>query len=407
MKVLITAAMAAAMALTLPGLAAGATVTPRPASAASTVEGWGTNDDGALGSGINAVSEATPVKVKIPAGVTVTSIRAGCDDSVALTSAGAVLAWGDNTFGQVGDGTTKTRETPVSVKLPKGTKVSAVRAGCEDTIALTTAGTVLSWGFGKFGELGNGKTGNAHAPVAVHLPKGVKIKSISAGCEHNLALATSGTLYSWGANGFGQLGDGTRKSSHTPVVVKLPAGVKATGVTAGCDFALAFTTRGLYAWGLNNDGQLGAGNQKNHDVPVPVNFIFINPGPGKITSIFAGCNHTIALFSKGAVMAWGADFDGQLGDGGAAMEDLPVPVKLPATAKIKAISAGCDDGYALSATGQIFAWGLATAGELGNGGGTDSPVPVDVQNLPATSPITIGSGPGALHAFAIAQSHHV
>src|SRR5580692_4940315 len=149
MKVLITAATAAAMALTWSGLAASATVTTRPASAASTVEGWGTNDDGALGSGINASSEATPVKVKIPAGDTITSIRAGCDHSVALTSAGTVLAWGDNTFGQVGDGTTKTRRTPVSVKLPKGTEVTAVRAGCEDTIALTKAGTVLSWGFGK------------------------------------------------------------------------------------------------------------------------------------------------------------------------------------------------------------------------------------------------------------------
>ncbi len=105
-------------------------------------------------------------------------------------------------------------------------------------------------------------------------------------------------------------------------------------------------------------------------------------------------------------MAWGADSEGQLGDGGAAMEDLPVLVKLPATTKIKAISAGCDDGYALSTTGQVFAWGLATDGELGNGGGTDSPVPVDVQNLPSTSPIAIGSGPGALHAFAIAQNRH-
>jgi alpha-tubulin suppressor-like RCC1 family protein len=405
MRVLITAATAAALTLTLPGLAAGAAVTPRPASAASTVEGWGTNDDGALGSGINAINEATPVKVKIPAGDTITSIRAGCDDSVALTKNGTLLAWGDNTFGQVGDGTSKTRKTPVSVKLPKGTTVTAVRAGCENMIALTKAGTVLSWGFGKFGELGDGKTSNAHAPVAVHLPRDVKIKSISAGCEHNLALTTSGTLYAWGANGFGQLGDGTRKNRHTPVVVKLPAGAKATGVTAGCDFSFAFTTDGLYAWGLNNSGQLGTGGQKNHDVPAPVNFIFLRPGPGKITSIFAGCNHTIALFSKGAVMAWGADSDGQLGDGGAAMEDLPVPVKLPATIKVKAISAGCDNGYALSTTGKIFAWGLATEGELGNGGGTDSPVPVDVQNLPAISPIAIGGGPGALHAFAIAQNH--
>ena len=162
---------------------------------------------------------------------------------------------------------------------------------------------------------------------------GVTLAQVSAGNTVTCAVGSTGA-YCWGANGSGQLGDGTRKNRHAPVAVKLPAGVKATGVTAGCDFSFAFTTDGLYAWGLNNDGQLGTGNQKNLAAPAPVNFIFLSPGPGRITSIFAGCNHTIALFSKGAVMAWGADADGQLGDGGAAMEDLPVPVKLPGTVKI-------------------------------------------------------------------------
>jgi alpha-tubulin suppressor-like RCC1 family protein len=125
---------------------------PAATSGTVTVRGWGTNDDGALGAGIAALSSAVPITVKVPRGVTVTSVRAGCDDSVALTSAGGVLAWGNNTFGEVGDGTTKKRGTPVSVELPKGTKVTAVRAGCEDNIALTKAGTVLAWGLGLQGE---------------------------------------------------------------------------------------------------------------------------------------------------------------------------------------------------------------------------------------------------------------
>src|SRR5580658_6514506 len=120
MKALIIVATAAAMALALPSLAASAVVTARPAaSAAVSVRGWGTNNDGELGSGSGTTDFLAPVKVKIPAGVTVRSIRAGCDHSVALTTTGALLAWGSNSSGQVGDGSFKRRNTPVSVKLPK------------------------------------------------------------------------------------------------------------------------------------------------------------------------------------------------------------------------------------------------------------------------------------------------
>ena len=408
MKLLFTAATAAAITLVSPVVAASAAGTPRTAVTASayTVRGWGTNDDGSLGSGSGTLDALTPVKVKIPAGVTVTSIRAGCDHSVALTKSGTLLAWGNNTFGQVGDGTFNERTTPVSVKLPKGTKVTAVRAGCEDTIALTKAGTVLSWGIGQAGELGDGKTKNSASPVRVSLPKGTKVKAISAGCAHNLAVTASGKLYAWGANGFGQLGDGTHKTRSKPVLVKLPAGAKATGVSAGCDYTLALTSDGLFAWGLNADGQLGTGNTNNQDVPVLITFLFRGSGPGTITSIFAGCNFTIALFSKGGVLAWGYDGFGELGDGGSATELKPVGVMLPTTIKVKAISAGCDDGYALSTAGQVFAWGAGIDGELGNAGSANSDVPVMVSNLTTIDPTAIGSGPAAFHAFAIALNHH-
>src|ERR1700683_3283919 len=221
MKVLITAATAAAMALTWPGLAAGAGVTSRPAVAKSAVLGWGYNAFNAIGGASSAPNVLTPAPVSVPAGVTVTSVRAGCGHSVALTSTGTLLAWGDNADGQVGDGTTKTpRKTPVSVKLPKGTKVTAVRAGCDDSIALTRTGTILSWGIGLYGELGDGGVKNADAPVQVKLPKGTNVKAISAGCFHNVALTASGTLYAWGRNSSGELGDGTHKNRRNPVAVK-------------------------------------------------------------------------------------------------------------------------------------------------------------------------------------------
>jgi alpha-tubulin suppressor-like RCC1 family protein len=406
MRALIIPAAAVAMALALPSLPASAVVTARPVvSPVLSVRGWGTNDDGELGSGSGATDVLAPVKVKIPASVTVTSIRAGCDHSVALTKTGALLAWGDNAFGQLGDGSFRRRNTPVSVKLPKGTKISAVRAGCEDTIALTKAGAVLAWGMGLGGTLGNGQTRNSATPVQVSLPKGTKVKAISAGCAHNLAVTTSGTLYAWGTNEFGQLGDGTHKNRHKPVLVKLPAGVSATGVTAGCSDSFALTNDGLFGWGVNAHGQLGTGDMKSHDAPVLIVFLFRGAGPGTITSVFAGCDDTYALFSKGGVLAWGSDDHGQLGDGGNSTQVKPVGVMLPTTVKVQAISAGCSNGYALSTAGQVFAWGFGGQGGLGDAGNSDGPVPVAVHNLTTLTVTAIGAGPAANHVFVIGVRH--
>jgi alpha-tubulin suppressor-like RCC1 family protein len=212
-------------------------------------------------------------------------------------------------------------------------------------------------------------------------------------------------VYAWGANGFGQLGDGTHRNRPKPVLVKLPAGVSATSVTAGCDDSFAVTGDGLFAWGVNAHGQLGTGDLKGHDAPFLIVFLFRGAGPGTITSVFAGCDDTYALFSKGGVLAWGSDDHGQLGDGGNSAEAKPVGVMLPATVKVKAISAGCSTGYALSASGQVFAWGLGGQGGLGDAGHNDAAVPVAVHNLSALTVTAIGAGPAANHAFAIGDGH--
>lgn len=151
--------------------------------------------------------------------------------------------------------------------MPKGTKVAAVRAGSEHSIALTSTGTVLSWGLNVYGQLGDGTTKNRDAPVRVKLPSGTKVKAISVGCDDSFALTTTGKLYAWGRNIEGQLGDGTHKNRKNPVAVKLPAGAKVTTVTAGCSHTFALTSNGLFGWGLNNAGQLGSGDMKSTDVP--------------------------------------------------------------------------------------------------------------------------------------------
>jgi alpha-tubulin suppressor-like RCC1 family protein len=392
------AAVLSAASLSFPGLAA---ASGRPAATAPpTVRGWGINGTFSLGNGSTDPNSLTPVKVKLPKGVTVTSVRTGCGFTVALTKTG-LLSWGDNAFGQLGDTTRKVRSAPVHVKLPKNTTVTAVRAGCDHAIALTKTGTVLAWGRNSEHQLGNGGTKNSGQPKSVGFPKGTKIKSVSTGCDHSLAVSTGGKVYAWGANTLGQLGDGTIKPRTKPVAVHLPAGTVATGVSAGCFFSFALTNKGLFGWGDDGSGQLGLDPVTSLPTPTLVVFLFRGAGPGTITQLFAGCNSTVALFSKGAVLAWGDDFFGELGDGGNMATSKPVTVQIPPGEKVHSISVGCADGYAQTSTGHVYAWGAGLSGELGTGGNSNSGTPVQVK-LPVTlNPIAIGVGPAAFRAFAI------
>lgn len=392
-----------------------------PALASVTVRAWGNNSSGQLGKGTTGGHNASPVKVRVPAGTTVKSLRAGCGHSLALTATGGVLAWGAGLRGQLGNGSKATKNTPVKVKLPKGTKVTAIRAGCEHSLALTAAGHVFAWGLNALGELGTGGSRGSLVPVRVKLPKGTVVKAISAGCDHNLALTRAGKVYAWGYNFNGQLGNGGNADRHTPVRVHLPPGVTATLIAAGCNHSFAVGSGGtLYGWGRNDSGQLGNGTRMDSNVPVPINIILgprawpiraalpgsaPHPGPAanpKLISVFAGCNHTLALWSNGTLLSWGDDSFGQLGDGHTGgFSDVPVSVQYPSGDHIKAVSAGCTHSLALTSTGQVLSWGDNDFGELGIGapGNHDRPVPVA---LPSGRTATaLGSGPGAQHSFAI------
>jgi alpha-tubulin suppressor-like RCC1 family protein len=245
---------AAVAALAIPALpAAGAATTPHGGASAGpdvaavttpgTLRGWGFNGDGEIGNGTTNNSDV-PVKVKLPSGTKITEVRQGCDFTVAATSTGSVLTWGDNTFGQLGNGTTGGLSTvPVKVSLPSGIKITHVRAGCHHALALTSTGRVLAWGYNFFGQLGDGLNTDSNVPVFVDMPQGVKVKAITAGQYHNLALASNGTaVFAWGRNEFGQLGNGTRTDSNTPVLVTL-GGVTLTGLTATFGDSLAVTTQ--------------------------------------------------------------------------------------------------------------------------------------------------------------------
>jgi len=230
-----------------------------------TVWAWGFNFDGRLGDG-TSTQRLTPVQVT---GLTdVTAIAGGGGHSLALKSDGTVWAWGRNNDGQLGDGTTTNRFTPVQVTGL--TDVFKIAAGGSHSLALKSDGTVWAWGFNGNGQLGDGTTTNNSTPVQVTGLTGVT--AIAGGFQHSLALKSDSTVWAWGSNDQGQLGDGTTTQRLTPVQVTGLTGVSAiAGV--GSSNSLALKSNGtVWAWGDNNNFQLGDGKQpgQNFDSSVPV-----------------------------------------------------------------------------------------------------------------------------------------
>jgi alpha-tubulin suppressor-like RCC1 family protein len=357
-------------------------------SSTGAVFAWGWNIVGQLGNG-NTNGTDVPVKVKLPGGTRVTGIAAGFAHSLAVTSTGAVLAWGKNYNGDLGNGSTTDSDVPVKVDLPAGTKVTAVAAGGEHNLAVTSTGAVLAWGYNADGQLGNSGTGSSDVPVSVSLPTATKVIAVAAGALDSLAVTSTGAVLAWGYNADGELGDGGTTNSDMPTTVKLPAGTKVTAVAAGGYYGLALTSTGsVFAWGYNADGELGDGGTANSDVPVKVKL----PAGTKVTATAAGGSlegvggdtfgpgHSLALTSTGRVLAWGYNADGELGDGGTANSDVPVKVKLPASTKVTAVAAGELHSLAVTSTGTVLASGGNNFGQLGDGSykGSDVPVKVDL-----------------------------
>jgi len=391
-------------------LAPSAAVLAAPAAPASprSLMAWGDDGEGQLGDGMTGTLAKTPVTVKLPPGTKVASFRAGCDSSVVLTQGGRVLDFGSGAFGQLGNGKKTGSAVPVQARFPVGTKITAVRAGCDYNLALTAAGRVFAWGQnpadGQLTEVANVRPRAAAAaaalPAPVRFPAGTRITAVSAGWRLSLALTARGQVYAWGHNNFGELGTGTTKTSRVPVRVKLPAGVTVTAVAAGQDFAVAQTsTGGLLAWGDNGQGELGTGHMGGiSKVPVRVKL----PGGTKVRGMFAGCSHALVLTGARKVLAWGRNVDGQLGDGTNTSRATPGTVQIPSGTTVTAISAGCFDSLALDSAGDVLAWGGGSNGELGDGKGQDSPLPVQVA-LPPGDTLTIAAGPVAFSGLALVQ----
>jgi len=270
-------------------------------------------------------------------------------------------------------------------------------------------GTLWTWGSNFDGQLGDGST-TAHAqPAQVLLPNtsatdpaNAHWAQVAAGTGHTLALTTDGQLYAWGANNDGQLGLSGFTRRLQPALVPLPAeagGTRWAQVAAGCSHTLALTADGrLYSWGHNVFGQLGDGTIFTRPQAAAV---VLPAGAAAITRIAAGSAHSLALTADGQLYTWGNNAESQLGDGGTMQHSRPVAVALPRKSTATGwaqVAAGASHTLALTTDGQLYGWGCNKAGQLArlNGNCFARPVAID---LPAKAL------PGTWARIAAGQAH--
>jgi alpha-tubulin suppressor-like RCC1 family protein len=389
---------------------------------------------------------------------TVIAIHAGDDTTCALYSSGSVQCCGDNSYGQIGNGTDGEADTPALVSGLSG--VTAV-AGFDNECALLSGGTVECWGENQYGELGNGTVQNhgnspyAGTPTPVPVSGLSGVAALSVGDEVSCALLTNGTVECWGDDSGGQLGNGAygttagpgncdlneggavESCATTPVAVSGLTGV--TAISAGAQHTCALLSNAtVECWGINDYGEIGvpistatspcveigmAPAQTDVCVePVPV------PGLTGVTAISAGVYHTCALLSGGTVKCWGEDFLGTLGNGTMIGAGDPTPVQVCADSTcasplsgVTAISAGYSSTCALLTNGTVVCWGDNSHGELGDGTTTGpemcdgslpcSTTPVAVTGLSGVTAISVGGfyacallAGGAVECWGLANS---
>ena len=329
-------------------------------NADGTVRCWGWNGEGELGLGTmvraNQLTAGDPVS-----GLTgATAISSGALHTCALTGGGQVECWGYGGEGQLGDGTTTNRSSPVAVQGLTG--AIAVSAGANHTCALISGGQVECWGYNDHGGLGDGTTTSRPTPVTVSgLPGATAVKALG---NHTCALIVGGQVMCWGENFYGDLGDGTTVDRPTPVAVLGLAGV--TAIEGPC----ALIRGGqVECWGYNDRGELGDGTTTSRSTPVLV------AGLAGVAAISGRC----ALLGGGSVRCWGENEFGQVGDG--TTINRLTPVTVAGLAEAAGIFAGGAVSCAVLIDASPECWGGNTNGNLGDGTTTDRWTPVPVVGL--------------------------
>ena len=332
-------------------------------SAAGTVSCWG----GTFGTTPQAVAGITRA---IDVGV-------GVDHVCVTTVEGGVQCWGNNDYGQLGNGGTESSAAPVAVT--NVTNAVAVAAGNYHTCAMLATAQVVCWGSNFNSQLSAGADTYARFPVAVTQISGAS--QVSSGTDHNCALTSAG-VYCWGSNEFGQLGNNSIVDSFDPVEA-LPYFAGATQISVGSTHSCALVSPNqVQCWGDNRRGQAGAGDNLNALLPNLVS------GLSTASAISSGGDFNCALLITGSVVCWGDNTYGQLGTLTSLLSALPLPI--PQLIGATQVSVGRSHACALLATGQVQCWGANDRGQLGDGSLNNSASPVTVTGI--TDAVAIDAG---------------
>jgi hypothetical protein len=302
-------------------------------------------------------------------------------DLVLQWAATEVFALGSNDYLQLGNNSTtdSTILTPVATfGTPlAGRTVLAVAAGENHTLALCSDGTLVAWGDNTYGQLGNSTVSASPVPIAVNTTgtalDGKAVVAIACGGNHNLALCSDGTLAAWGDNSTGQLGNGTFNGSGLPVAVTIAgtplSGKTVASIAAGNDYCFALCLDGtLAAWGDDGAGQLGDGSANSEPVPIASDITGAALALRKISSIRAGAGHALAVCSDGMLAAWGDNYEGELGNDSATGSALPVLVDvLSSLGGVAVMSASGGSGFSLALAGAPFLDTASQHYEIGSG----------------------------------------
>lgn len=321
---------------------------------------WGEGAFGKLGTGSDA-PRAVPTAVEGLAEVEVTGMDAGDNHACAVTAVGDVWCWGDNTVGQLGDGSNTSSSVPVKAVRPAGVVFVDVGTGALHTCARTEAGGVYCWGDNSLGQVGNGDASGASSSIPVEVAglAGTAFAELAVGGGHSCARTAAGATWCWGYNELGSAGTGT----FDPIVAvptPVQGGVAFASLGLGYMHSCGVTTGGtVHCWGDNSSGQLGNGGADPSAEPVAVS--------GALTAmgVAGGLFHTCAVASDGRAYCWGANGSGRLGTNNEDPSAVPVEAQ-SGTIRFGAVDLGLEHSCAVGTDNEAYCWGTNVSGELGN-----------------------------------------
>jgi alpha-tubulin suppressor-like RCC1 family protein len=335
-----------------------------------TVRAWGQNTYGQVGDG-TFTTRSNPVSVSGLTGIKM--VAAGAYHSLALASNGTAWSWGGNATGQLGGpyytyGSNQDSPVQVSQSSYVLSNIVYIAGGELSSYAITSDSNLWAWGDNDYGQLGSGYTGGT-LPAATQISGLTNVLSVAAGDNHVLALTSSGAVYSWGANSYGQLGNGTTNQSASPGLISGLNNIVAISAGGGSSYALD-SSGNVWVWGYGDGGELGLGTTNNEYTPVA------NTNLTGISAISAGHNYCFALANNGTLEAWGINGAGELGDGTTTQRLLPISVSFSDGSQAFGMAAGAGHTLSVQRDATLRSWGLNFYGELGRSiSGSSTPTP--------------------------------